>query len=833
MNDDLDSPLASASAKTWAEVERVEPELASLNASFSRNRTLSSSGRLLSSSKLNMKPPREPWLNLKISQGNDDKLNTLEDPITLGLVDLNTGKFVHKNSTQENDTKRPFRAEELRSSSSNFTCSELNPRSVEFSPQVYLRVVHKETSLDSLINGLENIDETLKGNTEKTSECLKQNLDRIFIWKDAVLERYRKLEGLDPSYSSKLENLSKKTEELVSYIYGDSFKANMAYERRKHAFDLIIQHRSFFQLPARLKQALTSGNRSHIMTEYHSINSLLQSLVSNAVVDKIKCTIEGLMNEYLEGIYRQITDTGSSKEIVDILVNFLLQLQPSKNHLERILELRVESSVYKIQKLYNELVQVNKEQKDFYEKGQNEQYSQQARSLYAKATISPSFAKRTKVVESLCITFVNCLSELERFTLRLVTSKHPLSQLATSSEVKKALPGKGGNNSNVSIPKHISDITLSISKRVSDIFSSCLSFLLNFCSDNRFQLSLEEMIELRSCQKNISELKQTFFDLNSACLYMDKLVDQYFDDILSQVSSSFKVIEDAVEDNFIHFFVQVTTEDSLFSICLKDAISTILKFFDTALDPPSSVFVRISAQFGQLFKDLSKKIVEKEQRTLDFGEISESILCYWNQTLMLSVVKDRSESNELFSKLEITSEEEDIISVLSENSKLLLDSSVRKFCYVIQNALVLLEDTWRDCSDEDLDTCQLETEVFNSWLSFRKNITYLHVIPSSARVTILNHVLEYLKQLLTRIPVSSDILHRMDRKHYEIFQILLLSFSIADSLASSIRCPCFDEIHATKQQLFQISQEQNVVVKRGQNWELEEFWSVPVILAHE
>ncbi|EME27146.1 hypothetical protein Gasu2_36290 [Galdieria sulphuraria] len=832
MNDDLESPLSTASAKTWAEVERVEPDLASLNASFSRNRTLSSPGRMLSSSNLNMKTPRQPWLNLKSVQENDDKMNTLEDPITLGLFDLNTGKFVQSTSTQEKNTKRPFHAEELHSSESTFSFAELDPRSKEFSPQTYLRVVHKETSLDILISGLENVSDSLKVNAEKTSEILKQNLDRIFIWKDAVLARYRKLEDLDSAYSFKLESLSKKTEELVSYIYGNSFKANALYERRKRAFDLIIQHRNFFQLPSRLKQALISGSRSHIMTEYHSINSMLQAQASNAVVDRIKFTVEAQMSEYLEGIYRQITDTGTSKEIVDILINFLLQLQPSKNHLERILELRVENSICKIQKLYNELVQVNKEQKELYEKCQNVQSYQPNHNSLGNTTVSRSFAKRTKIVESLCITYVDCLSELERFTLRLITSKYPVSQLAGFRAVKRTLPGKNEEYSTGSIPTYISDITLSISKRVSDIFSSCLSFLLNFCSDNRFQLSLEEMIELRSCQKNISELKQTFFDLNSACLYMDKIVDQYFDDMLNQVFASLKVIEDTVDENFIHFFVQITTESSPFSVCLKEAISTILKFFDTALEPPPPVFNQLSGHLFQLFKKLSQKIVDKERSALDISEISESVLCYWNHTLMLSLAKHRAQWSTL--KLELTLEEEDIISVLKENSRVLLDSCVKKISYEIQKALILLEEEWRQYKDEDLDTCQLETEIFNAWFNFRKNITYLHVIPSSTRMTVLDNVMEHLKELLTGFSTSSDILQRMDRKHLKIFQILLSSVSIVDIFASSIHCSCFDQIHAMKQEIFRASEEQNISFEQKQSWlQMEEFWSVPMILISE
>jgi len=834
VNDDLESPLPSASAKTWAEVERVEPELASLNASFSRNRTLSSPGRMLSSSNLSLKNSRQTWFNPKTTQGNDDTHNILGDPVTMRLVDLHTGKFVQNTSEQEKkDVKRPFHAEESVSSAPSPKNSELDPRATEFAPLSYLRVVHKETSLDSLISGLDNIDETLKSNMEKTSESLKQNLDRIFIWKDAILERHRKLQDLDPAYSAKLENLCKKAEQLVTYVYGDSFNANTAYERRKHAFDLIIQHRAFFQLPGRLKQALASGNRSHIMTEYRNIISILQAQVPNAVVDKVRFTVDELMNQYLREVYRQITDTGTSKEVVEMLVNFLLQIQPSRNHLERILELKVESSIDKMQSLYDELVQVNKKHKELDKKFQAEEPHLPTLHFAAnEPTLSSAdmyVTKRTKIVQNLCITYVDCLSELERFTLRLVTSKNPLSKLAISSTVQ----GKSGAEDVVgSATKYISDITLSISKRVSNIFSSCLSFLLNFCSDNRLQLSLEEIIELRSCQKNISEQQQNFFDVHSARLYIEKLVSQYFDDMLKHVCSSLKVVEDIVDENFIYFSFQVCTEESPFSIYLKEALSTLLKLFDKALNPPRSIFEQIATYFGQFFKVISNKILEKERNIPDRSETAESVLCYWNHLLLVSLAKECAGSDKDFG-LEVALEEE-VIRYLMKNSSLLLNSCVLKIVSSVQEALVLLRDIWTDRKLGNRNLFEVETQVASSWLQFRKNIACLHVVPASARMTILESVLNKLKEVLNEFQFSSDMLkQKLDREYMQIFRILLLSVTIADILASCIPSSYSSEIRMKKDQLSQLCEEYEIDIVDDHKKTLlysEDFWSLSSLL---
>eukprot|EP00871_Galdieria_phlegrea_P003061 jgi/Galph1/3756/GphlegSOOS_G2438.1 len=344
ISEENESPPPSASAKTWAEVERVEPELASLNASLSRSRTFSNVG--FSTLSNFIQTPRTPRSSFSVTKSPQDKIQGtvwVDDPLALGIVNTNTGELASEVQSLENSSsQRPFKNPGLSTGNENFAPLQLNPKSTEFSPETYIRVVHKNTSLDNLSKGIESVQTLIEFNNEEISKQIKHSLDRIFTWRDIVRERYRILEGIDLKYSEKLRSLSKHAEELMAYIYGSAFERSLEYERQKHAMDIIIEHRDVFQLPSRLKKAVETHDRTQILHECQYIQSVLDSQVPNAVIEKVKLAVDSILNEYSEEIYHQITDTGTSREIVEMLVNFLLKTQPTKNHIERIIEMRVE-----------------------------------------------------------------------------------------------------------------------------------------------------------------------------------------------------------------------------------------------------------------------------------------------------------------------------------------------------------------------------------------------------------------------------------------------------------------------------------------------------------
>ncbi|KAK9814628.1 hypothetical protein WJX72_008970 [[Myrmecia] bisecta] len=165
------------------------------------------------------------------------------------------------------------------------------PTNDHFDPEVYLGLVHGETSSQDLKAGRLHLKSELSERTGQLKALVKENFDRFISCKNTIDDihlRLRKAEGEEGdnirgdsgASTSDMAECVLEVQEEARHAFGSMLERAAMSERIKSVVSLLKRYESLFRLPTRIRQETERGEYEQVISEYKKARALMADVAS-------------------------------------------------------------------------------------------------------------------------------------------------------------------------------------------------------------------------------------------------------------------------------------------------------------------------------------------------------------------------------------------------------------------------------------------------------------------------------------------------------------------------------------------------------------------------
>ncbi|KAK9836321.1 hypothetical protein WJX81_005210 [Elliptochloris bilobata] len=216
--------------------------------------------------------------------------------------------------------------------------SKVQPASEQFDPDVYLGLVHGDTSLGELRAGLANLRLELSERTGQLKALVKENFDRFISCKTTIDDIHVRLRQAERGLQSGSGAVS--TSDMVSIIHEVQNEARRAFgallerasasDRIRGVLALLKRYENLFRLPTRIRQAAEKELYEQVISEYHKARALMADVAAQAkegVWHNLFLEVVKVVEEMAERLAAVLRDASTSPSRAIEAVKHLLTLQ--------------------------------------------------------------------------------------------------------------------------------------------------------------------------------------------------------------------------------------------------------------------------------------------------------------------------------------------------------------------------------------------------------------------------------------------------------------------------------------------------------------------------
>ncbi|GAB4814736.1 hypothetical protein N2152v2_001782 [Parachlorella kessleri] len=177
---------------------------------------------------------------------------------------------------------------------SNLVRNKVLPASEQFDPELYLKVIHSDTTVQELSRGLHNLKLQLSEHTGQLKALVKENFERFISSKNTIDDIYAKLqkaeadgqEGVDGTSSSEvmvavlqvLRTLLRTdvvVQDEARRAFGPLLERQSKADRIKQVLGLIRRYEAVVRLPSRVREHAQARDYEQVVADYRKARALL------------------------------------------------------------------------------------------------------------------------------------------------------------------------------------------------------------------------------------------------------------------------------------------------------------------------------------------------------------------------------------------------------------------------------------------------------------------------------------------------------------------------------------------------------------------------------
>lgn len=199
-------------------------------------------------------------ITVKSLTQEEEVVPIISDPLGLGPLDPMTFMLQNSGTQEVPELNKNMRR-------------KLIPSTEAFDADTYLSVVHKATSVQELLGGLEHLRLELSEHTSALKALVKDNFERFISSKatvDDVYERLLKAEqgGVHGGSSEEVAATLAIVRNDAQKTFGQLLERQARAEEIKRMLEQLERYHSFFKLPSKLSALVESGDTGQVALEY-------------------------------------------------------------------------------------------------------------------------------------------------------------------------------------------------------------------------------------------------------------------------------------------------------------------------------------------------------------------------------------------------------------------------------------------------------------------------------------------------------------------------------------------------------------------------------------
>jgi hypothetical protein len=293
----------NAQPTTWQEVDTSDLQRLALN--IARNATPAIAAADTPTESIR---PASRLTSLSISSAADNAASgySTDDPLGLGTLDLRRLMLIKQRSSLEENTTTTTTSTPGVGAIPNSSRShhkhghhhhhqalfgshmrrKIVPSEESFDPDLYLGVIHRDSTPEELLRGLRHLQTELSQHTGDLKALVKENFDRFIASKltvDDVYVRLKKTEAGGEAHGASTAEIAATMNELqteADRAFSPLLQRQAQADKITQVLGLLKQYESLVGLPARVAAHADAGEGYKVATEYKRAKTLLAAAAS-------------------------------------------------------------------------------------------------------------------------------------------------------------------------------------------------------------------------------------------------------------------------------------------------------------------------------------------------------------------------------------------------------------------------------------------------------------------------------------------------------------------------------------------------------------------------
>lgn len=233
----------------------------------------------------------------------------------------------------------------------SFSDSSLNFSSPEFNPKKYLATVHRTTPYKDLVGGLTKLQNEMGEKTESLRSLVKSNFDAFAGAKNTVDELHEEMKSnnITPATNYGTQAYLKTLEDAFKQadtVFGPIMERTNRSEKIRTTMNIVERYKFFFNLPSSMLEYAKTTFYDLAVRDYKKGRHLIKSAASGSeaagplqrLFEKVWVAVQDSVSKVHESILAKLDNPWAEMDVQAKHINYLLQLDSSKDPLVYYLE---------------------------------------------------------------------------------------------------------------------------------------------------------------------------------------------------------------------------------------------------------------------------------------------------------------------------------------------------------------------------------------------------------------------------------------------------------------------------------------------------------------